>query len=53
MRAIYNIDQKYVELDDSWFAGKKELRALQLGQWREFAPLQKIDAPSQRRVGRR
>lgn len=44
-RAIYNVDQKYLELDDSWFAGKKELRALQLGQWREFGPLEQIANP--------
>uniref|UniRef100_J3N9T4 Rx N-terminal domain-containing protein n=1 Tax=Oryza brachyantha TaxID=4533 RepID=J3N9T4_ORYBR len=44
-RAIYNVHQKYLELGDGWFAGKKELRALQLGQWREFGPLQQIANP--------
>jgi hypothetical protein len=45
VRAIYNIGQKYVELNERWFAGKKELRVLQLGQWREFSTAQQIASP--------
>ncbi|KAG0530761.1 hypothetical protein BDA96_05G214500 [Sorghum bicolor] len=45
VRAIYNIGQKYVELDERWFAGKKDLRVLQLGQWREFSTAQQIASP--------
>ncbi|KQJ87563.1 disease resistance RPP13-like protein 4 isoform X3 [Brachypodium distachyon] len=44
-RAIYNIDHKYVELDKGWFAGKKELCTLQLGQWRELGPREQIANP--------
>uniref|UniRef100_A0A0A8YF91 Disease resistance R13L4/SHOC-2-like LRR domain-containing protein n=1 Tax=Arundo donax TaxID=35708 RepID=A0A0A8YF91_ARUDO len=48
-RAIYNIDQKYVELDERWFAAgkkkKKDLRVLQLGQWREFSAREQIADP--------
>lgn len=44
-RAIYNIDQKYVELGEGWFAGKKELCTLQLGQWRELGPHEQIANP--------
>jgi len=33
VRAIYNVGHKYVELDERWLAGKKNLRVLQLGQW--------------------
>ncbi|KAL6654349.1 hypothetical protein ACP70R_007814 [Stipagrostis hirtigluma subsp. patula] len=46
VRAIYNIGQKYVELDDRWFVGgKKDLRVLQLGQWREFTAGEQIADP--------
>ncbi|CAD6252947.1 unnamed protein product [Miscanthus lutarioriparius] len=45
VRAIYNIGQKYVELNERWFAGKKDLRVLQLGQWREFSTAQQIASP--------
>ncbi|TKV94553.1 hypothetical protein SEVIR_9G303000v4 [Setaria viridis] len=45
VRAIYNIGHKYVELDERWFAGKKDLRVLQLGQWREFSAPEQIDNP--------
>ncbi|XP_062197074.1 disease resistance RPP13-like protein 4 [Phragmites australis] len=45
VRAIYNIGQKYVELGERWFAGKKDLRVLQLGQWREFSTREQIANP--------
>ncbi|KAL6908054.1 hypothetical protein ACP4OV_002224 [Aristida adscensionis] len=45
-RAIYNVGQKYVEVDERWFAGgKKGLRVLQLGQWREFTTGEQIADP--------
>ncbi|KAL6880520.1 hypothetical protein ACP4OV_012085 [Aristida adscensionis] len=50
VRAIYNISQKYVQLGEGWFAGKKELRALQLGQWRQFGPRQQMADPSQSHI---
>ncbi|KAL6907884.1 hypothetical protein ACP4OV_002054 [Aristida adscensionis] len=44
--AIYNVGQKYVEVDERWFAGgKKGLRVLQLGQWREFTTGEQIADP--------
>ncbi|CAL5084789.1 unnamed protein product [Urochloa decumbens] len=45
VRAIYNISQKYVQLGEGWFAEMKELRTLQLGQWRQFGPLEQIADP--------
>ncbi|CAL4886600.1 unnamed protein product [Urochloa decumbens] len=45
VRAIYNVGQKYVELDDRWFSGNKDLRVLQLGQWREFSTREQIANP--------
>lgn len=46
VRAIYNIGQKYVEINERWFANKKkELRVLQLGQWREFRANEQINNP--------
>ncbi|KAM3245611.1 hypothetical protein ACQJBY_056755 [Aegilops geniculata] len=50
VRTIYNISQKYVQLGEGWFAGKKELRTLQLGQWRESTPSYQIADPNQRHV---
>ncbi|CAO2149906.1 unnamed protein product [Urochloa humidicola] len=45
VRAIYNVGHKYVELDERWFAGKRDLRVLQLGQWREFSTREQMDNP--------
>ncbi|KAL6647157.1 hypothetical protein ACP70R_014594 [Stipagrostis hirtigluma subsp. patula] len=50
VRAIYNMSQKYVKLGDGWFAGKKELRALQLGQWRHFGPREQIADPNKSHI---
>jgi hypothetical protein len=44
-RAIYNVGQRYVELDERWLARKKDLRVLQLGQWREFSTHEQIANP--------
>uniref|UniRef100_A0A453Q6N7 Disease resistance R13L4/SHOC-2-like LRR domain-containing protein n=2 Tax=Aegilops tauschii TaxID=37682 RepID=A0A453Q6N7_AEGTS len=49
VRTIFNISQKYVQLGEGWFAGK-ELRTLQLGQWRESTPSDQIADPNQSHV---
>lgn len=50
VRAIYNISQKYVQLGEGWFTEMKKLRTLQLGQWRQFGPLEQIADPNKSHV---
>ncbi|CAL4988780.1 unnamed protein product [Urochloa decumbens] len=49
-KTIFNIDLKYVELGKGWFAGKKGLRTLQLGQWKEFTPREQISDPMESHI---
>ncbi|CAD6253005.1 unnamed protein product [Miscanthus lutarioriparius] len=47
---IYTLNRAEVHrapraLHERWFAGKKDLRVLQLGQWREFSTAQQIASP--------
>jgi hypothetical protein len=47
---VYNMGRKHVQLDKGCFAGKKNLSSLQLGQWREFAPLEQVTNPDRSHI---